>query len=1116
MSSNKPFVSVVLCCYNGADVLPDALQALTVQKYSGEFEIIVVDDGSSDSTYEVAKSFKDVRVIRNKQNKGLAGSRNVGIKAAKGEIVAFTDDDCRPHDNWIQQLVAGYTKQVSGVGGEVESAPPDNVVLRYLDESKPLKPLENTLATSKKLTYRLGLYLKGLAGKLPKPQSGKRSVYSLVGANMSFRKEVLEAVGLFDEKFRFGGEEEDLCKRIDELRPGTLYFNPDAKISHQYERSLRDTLRRSQAYGKGSARMFRKHKDINPVIYPFPPVIVASALLGLVHPALFAVPFVAIPFIYLRWLLLALSRRSPEAILYAYIQFLQEIYGTIGFIKGWWQFRNLFKQQTEARVKAKGVLFTLRKRGIFAAFGVLIVAWNVLQLTDNPAQAIVSLLVIGFLPGLLLLLGFRVMFHRVTDFFYMIAVSLGLLLVTSLALNALAAITDGGITLGTAAFVIALDSLLVALLIFAYRRTAPTLIYTVTVLSLPAVALGLFLVSLPFGAIIAANYLNATGNNILSLVVLGVIALTAVATALRANKIPNSAVAAILFSMGLSVLLLSALRGEFIGGTDVSKEFYLYQLTLQAGHWTPSLYHDAYNACLSITALPVLFSKLLKVDDLMLFRVIIPAIYAAIPIMIFAITRRWAPRLIAFLAAFIFIAQPVFVTWSLLPVRQIFATLFFGGMLLAIFDRRVARWLRIALIMLFGVSMILSHYSTSYLALGFLVLMYAIQLTNYGITYRRMPWQHPEKFTPSIALPLIGVLIAVAALWYGPITHAGGNITSRADKVAHELREGNWHKLFADAHSDEASIVDQFMLSDQKPSQQELWNEYLERTDDKIHGSGVQPMQSKADSGAIDLYDAELLSSNMPDIVAAAGSAFGQVVSKLLRVFLIVGLGVFLIRFFRGNQQREGYRAAALAGGIILVAIMVVPYASIDYDLVRTAQQLMLVLALPTILGGVWLIWLMTRNRFRERYVTGTIAGVLIMFFVFMSGLLPQVIGTGQPLMSLNNYGNQYNQLYVHEGEVAAASWLRHNKQSNVPIYAGYFGGSRLQLAGIDRSSWHNDILPWTIDRKAYVYASYAETARDTATTYYRGSFIPYNYPDDALTNKKDVLYSNGQATIYK
>ena len=145
---------------------------------------------------------------------------------------------------------------------------PETAAIGYLRRHNPLRPLEMDLARSDKLPYRLYLYLRRqwtLAER-----HDRRDVYSLVGANMSFRRPHLRAME-FDERFAFGGEDFDLCRRLlREFPAGRLVVTPNACVKHHFRPSLSDTLRRSRAYGRGSARLYRKWPSLRPTFFPGP------------------------------------------------------------------------------------------------------------------------------------------------------------------------------------------------------------------------------------------------------------------------------------------------------------------------------------------------------------------------------------------------------------------------------------------------------------------------------------------------------------------------------------------------------------------------------------------------------------------------------------------------------------------------------------------------------------------------------------------------------------------------------------------------------------------------------------------------------------------------------
>ncbi|MDO9377314.1 MAG: glycosyltransferase [Nocardioidaceae bacterium] len=326
----SPLVTVVVCSLDGADVIGGTLDALAAQTIADRVEVVVVDDGSRDGTADVARAH-GARVLRHAANAGLAAARNTGWTAARTDLVAFTDDDCRPEPDWLEQLLAAHERHPgsSAVGGSLTGLAQDTFTLRYLHRSNPLAPLESELLADDGFVHRLTQYVRRSA--FPRTASGEREVASVVGGNMLWPVATLEAAGGFDARFRFGGEEEDLCRRL--VTAGeTLVFAPDAVVRHEFEPGLGDTLRRSRAYGRGNARMFRKHRGLLPTIYPLPFAVVGLAALALVRrsPAAATLAAVLPAGLFAHWVVESARDGDLELLAYPYVQLAQEALGNVG------------------------------------------------------------------------------------------------------------------------------------------------------------------------------------------------------------------------------------------------------------------------------------------------------------------------------------------------------------------------------------------------------------------------------------------------------------------------------------------------------------------------------------------------------------------------------------------------------------------------------------------------------------------------------------------------------------------------------------------------------------------------------------------------------------------
>jgi GT2 family glycosyltransferase len=227
-SERWPRMSVVVCSYNGARTLGECLRGLGRLDYP-DYEVIVIDDGSTDATSRVAVEH-GVRLIRT-ENRGLSRARNTGMEAATGEIVVYLDDDAYPDRDWLTYLAATFASTGhAAVGGPNLPPPADRAVVAGLAHA-PGSPAEVLISDTE-------------AEHLP-------------GCNLAVRKEALETIGGFDPRFRVAGDDVDVCWR---LRDGgfTLGFNPAAMVWHHRRKDLRAYLRQQWGYGRAEALLALK------------------------------------------------------------------------------------------------------------------------------------------------------------------------------------------------------------------------------------------------------------------------------------------------------------------------------------------------------------------------------------------------------------------------------------------------------------------------------------------------------------------------------------------------------------------------------------------------------------------------------------------------------------------------------------------------------------------------------------------------------------------------------------------------------------------------------------------------------------------------------------------
>ncbi len=212
-------VSVVICAHTEARWDELARAVLSVQSQSvAPLEILVVIDHNPALLERAREELLSAVVIENREPRGISGSRNSGIAAARGAVVAFLDDDAIAAQDWIEQLLPGYADPgVLGVGGAI--AP---FWLRSRPDWFP-----------EEFNWVVGCTYRGMP-------SAAASVRNLIGCNMSFRREVFRAIGGFRHgigrvgRRPCGCEETELCIRLRQRWPGaTLRYNPQARVLHQ-------------------------------------------------------------------------------------------------------------------------------------------------------------------------------------------------------------------------------------------------------------------------------------------------------------------------------------------------------------------------------------------------------------------------------------------------------------------------------------------------------------------------------------------------------------------------------------------------------------------------------------------------------------------------------------------------------------------------------------------------------------------------------------------------------------------------------------------------------------------------------------------------------------------
>lgn len=222
MSVRQLEISAVICTYNRDKFIRKSLQCLCKQTLDKEnYEVIIVDNNSTDNTAAICKAFIEEHQDYNiryvfEMNKGLSFARNRGISEANSPIITYIDDDAEATPQFLQSIVAFLQRNehVIGIGGKVVPVYPDGGEPEWMNK-----------------------YLNGFVGRMdfgndPIPFTKKMKYPA--GCNMSYRKEILQKAGGFNNELTFRSDDKYIFFQVTKISPN-VYYLPHARVYHNID-----------------------------------------------------------------------------------------------------------------------------------------------------------------------------------------------------------------------------------------------------------------------------------------------------------------------------------------------------------------------------------------------------------------------------------------------------------------------------------------------------------------------------------------------------------------------------------------------------------------------------------------------------------------------------------------------------------------------------------------------------------------------------------------------------------------------------------------------------------------------------------------------------------------
>ena len=625
-------------------------------------------------------------------------------------------------------------------------------------------------------------------------------------------------------------------------------------------------------------------------------------------------------------------------------------------------------------------------------------------------------------------------------------------------------------------------------------------------LPLPSV---LFLIIVLLLTVLGVTLIDSYQNNILLLICVVVIASVVGLAAFGKFIQPNIYPLAVCV-IGLCLLYQTTLMSPYLVGTDIYVEYHFYQLAAVNGFWDASI-PSTVNSCLSITMLATVYSLLLNIDGIWVFKAIYPLLFALVPLILFHVFSQQMSQKKAFLAVFFFMAVPTFMLEMIALCRQQIAELFFALVVLLLVDRVLRTGQKLTLLVIFSLAIIVSHYSLGFIGFIYMGLFLPVVFILRSNIFRKAwAWLTTKsgglpisltalRTTPAKILVAMVIIYFVAGFaWYG-FAASGVNLNFLSSLWARQT----------------GSIITELSKIATQPL---AFFDFSQR--DVLIQTAL----------GLDLSEASL-----------QGKCF-RVLQFITQILLIIGC---LRLLFRPKDLRftTEYIALSVTSVLLILASIFLPGFADPLNTTRMYHIALITLAPFCILGGeaIWLgissLWHRLRHAVQKAraeksednqgYLKFVALAVLIPYFLFTSGFVYEVtrqevtdrVDTPYSIVLSSYRLDLAGVFYWQDG--AAARWLSQNASKEVNVYVDDHGVKLLtfyeflgRLEGLPRDA--NKLEP-----DSYIYLTTWNTAQDEMTYTIRketGLRVHVSFDDipglkEAIESKSRI-YANGGAQI--
>jgi uncharacterized membrane protein len=771
--------------------------------------------------------------------------------------------------------------------------------------------------------------------------------------------------------------------------------------------------------------------------------------------------------------------------------------------------RNFFKISKEdlkkeecTKVFENKTWFTLSKNKIFYSILAFLFLINILvsfNLKLFYTRATLSFLFIIIIPGILIMLMMKIREVNFWEYLvYVIGLSIAFVMFAGLAVNWILPwlnITDK--PLSTWPILICFNIFLISFWIIAKKRNQDLKTFKIQLPKLDKLNIAMFIIpiSFPVLAILGAFLLNNHGTNILTMIMLGSIATYIFTIALLKKRLNSNVYPWSLLFIGLALLLMFSMRSWLIAGSDVVGELSVLNNSVLNQHWGIDSMRTTYNYCLSLTIFPSILKIFLAVKINILFKLFLQIITSILFLIIYLLSKKILNTNLSFFSGIFFMSQTSFIIELPSHIRQEIAFIFWGMILLVLFNQKIEYNLKKILFLIFGSSIIVSHYSTSYISL--IILLLTSIFIIFHETYKSRKTQTVKKFSQKekqfLNLTIILLLLIFGFIWYSQLTNTSEGLIEFSKKSFNNL--GNMFNK--DVQESGQSILDKINPLSKPPN-----IERLLRNSIKYYGNSTDFPDQK--------HVTNILPGKAIPTKFKLSTSFLRISSNILarlNILLVFFGGILFILNAKKSNSLKLFKFLVLSSLLFLGIFIFLPFSSIFYSISRMIQQFFIILS-PF---SIWFLFGIMRNRIKNwiNYL------YLIIIFLLVLGFIPQITGGFTPSLNLNNQGFSYDARYISSPEVTSTNWLSRSINETKEVISGR--QYKHQFSLFDNTLTTKNIpFPNVITKKDYVYAGTSEIINKKSYIFETGILIPFNFPIAFLHENKNKIYDNGGSEIFK